>query len=540
MYGPNAFAGVINIITKEPVDYLKNNQTFGINANAGIGSYGSKYVDISTALRKGIFSFSLTGRFYQSDRPNLSSDSLWDFNPSDYDDSIQIYNYIKALSLDSNAKQYLRDNDMPFTSPFYKISNDKLYLTDAGWAEAVRLNKAIYNRDENEFDFAKFTNPSKSYYVNAKINIDDLSLGFVSWQKNEGIGTTYTDHIASISGSRWLTAHNYLYMKYNKRINEKLLLTAFINYRTHTIKNGSKITTKKDYSRLGGLEIKDLQKGVPASWLTTYYYEQSEQFRSEFKLLYNQSKYFNLLSGVELRNSQLQGYYLTDTTSSVPQINGTTPVTPGGNQYNVNDVGIYTQGNYRTKIGLGFTAGARVDYNKIRQGSGLGYQISPRIVIDYSKREWIFKTIFSKGIQNVSNYTKFDDVIVKPNPSLTSESIYNYEFSVRNKISGSLTADIDFYYSKVKDVVATILTKSVLQNENVGEFVIKGIMTNLYYKSPDKKWQASLNYSYTNPKQTKDFDSLLNKIVPVDNIIGDIAFHKINAAVNIIFLKISI
>jgi hypothetical protein len=136
-----------------------------------------------------------------------------------------------------------------------------------------------------------------------------------------------------------------------------LLFTAFANYRIHTIKDGSKITTKKDYTSTGGLELKDLVAGVPASWLTTYYYEQSEQFRSEFKLLYTPNKYFYLNSGVELRNSQLQGYYLTSTTSSTPQNDGTTPSTTGGNQYNVNDIGIYSQGNYRTKFGLGITLG---------------------------------------------------------------------------------------------------------------------------------------------------------------------------------------
>src|SRR5207249_6248880 len=125
----------------------------------------------------------------------------------------------------------------------------------------------------------------------------------------------------------------------------------------NTLRNGSKITSKKDYSETGGLELKDLVNLIPASWLTTYYYEQSEQFRSEFKLLYNQRKYFYLISGIELRNSQLQGYYLTSTTSPVPQDNGTYPDASGGNQYNVNDIGIYSQGSYQTKIGFDFTLG---------------------------------------------------------------------------------------------------------------------------------------------------------------------------------------
>src|SRR5205085_2163990 len=82
MYGPNAYSGVINVITKEPEDYIKEKRSFGVQANAGIGSYNTKYLDASAAFKKGIFSFSATGRLYYSDRPDLSGDQQWDFNPN--------------------------------------------------------------------------------------------------------------------------------------------------------------------------------------------------------------------------------------------------------------------------------------------------------------------------------------------------------------------------------------------------------------------------------------------------------------------------
>ncbi|HRI19922.1 MAG TPA: TonB-dependent receptor plug domain-containing protein, partial [Panacibacter sp.] len=95
MYGPTAFSGVINIITKDPVDYLKDKKEIAALANTGIGSYNTRYVDISAAARKGIFSYSITGRFYQSDRPDLSKQRLWDFDPAAYDDEIPNYYYKK-------------------------------------------------------------------------------------------------------------------------------------------------------------------------------------------------------------------------------------------------------------------------------------------------------------------------------------------------------------------------------------------------------------------------------------------------------------
>jgi outer membrane receptor protein involved in Fe transport len=71
MYGPNAFSGVINVITKDPGQYLKNNQSFGFNASAGAGTFNTKYIEATVAYKKAAFSFSLTGRMYYSDRPDL-------------------------------------------------------------------------------------------------------------------------------------------------------------------------------------------------------------------------------------------------------------------------------------------------------------------------------------------------------------------------------------------------------------------------------------------------------------------------------------
>jgi len=495
-------------------------------------------VDISAAYKKNTFSFSITGRFYHSDRPDLSSQTLWNYDPADFADSIPANNYRNMLSIKDNAKEYLLENNLPLRSPYYRVAQDtsRISLTQAGAMEALRLNQALYQEGVNNSDYTGFDNPSKSYYINTRINLGDFSLGFVSWTKNEGNGTTFTDYVASVSASRWITSHNYAYLKYNKRITDKLLFTGLANYRIHAIKDGSKITTRKDYTALGGLELKDLVNGVPASWLTTYYFEQSEQFRSEFKLLYTPNRFFYLNSGVELRNSQLQCYYLTSTKSATPQNDGAVPNAPGGNENNVNDIGIYSQGNYRTKFGLGITLGARLDYDVIRNDEGLGYHVSPRIVVDYTLNNFIFKGIVSSGLENVSNYTKFDEVNIAPNPNLKPESIYNYEFSLGGKISDAVSADIDFYYSNVKDVVSAVISNRVLQNQNIGEFKIKGIQSNFYYKSPGKKWQATLNYAYTDPHQTQSVDTLGN-VSNIDLRVSDIASHKINGIVNFIVLK---
>ena len=530
MYGPNAFSGVINVITKEPDDYLTNNGSFGMHAMAGIGTYDTKYFDASAAFKKGIFSLSVTGRVYYSDRPDLSSQDWWDFDPSLYD-SVP---YKAILGIDSNGAKYLSDHGLPDTTALYFLSGDKVKLTDSGMNVALALDKAAYNQTLHGESIRTFENTARSTYISAKMNVGDLGIGFVSWEKKEGAGTTYTDRVTSVKGTLWYPSHKYMYLSYNKAINQKLLFSTFINYRIHTIQNGSRIFQLHNYAN-HDFELTDLVAATQSYFAPTYYYEQSQQFRSEFKFLYTQSENFYVIGGVELRNSQLQGYYLTSSTSR-PQEEGTySDSLPGGNTFDVNDIGVYAQGQYRTKNKFGFTVGGRLDYNQIKQSEGLGYTFSPRVVIDKIYKSWVYKIIFSKGIENVSNFTKFNDVgTLVSNPGLKPESIFNYEISVGNKISETFSADIDFYYSAVKNTVKTTgIAPMVRQNLNIGDFNIWGIQSNFYYNS--EKFQASVNYSFTDPKETKDSFTVANG---GDYLrIADIASNKVNAIVNYIFLK---
>ena len=147
MYGPNAFSGVINIITKEPGEYIKNNNSFGIHANAGIGSYHTQYVDVSSAFKKGIFSMSVTARVYHSERPNLSSQQWWDYDPSVYDTSN--IDYQRILSITKNARDYLISNNLPLISNLYNIdiNSRSIILSEDGKNLASNLDKAAYNQN---------------------------------------------------------------------------------------------------------------------------------------------------------------------------------------------------------------------------------------------------------------------------------------------------------------------------------------------------------------------------------------------------------
>ncbi len=531
MYGANAFTGVINIITKEPEDYLQKSRPFGISVNSGVGSYGTKFYDMSIAYKKGQVSFSLTGRAYMSDRPNLSSQNFFDYNTAAYD----VINYNSLLSIRSNAQQYITNNQLPLTSNKYTVygapgAADSIILTPTGEQLARGFDKNAYGSIVNGKPVNQFINKTISEYIHAKLNIGDFSLGFVQWAKTEGAGTLYTDQFAAVSNTQWKPSHEYAYLNYEKRLNNNVTVYSLSNFKIHTIDNGARVTNVNNYARKS-LDLKDLERNIAPSWATTYYYEQSEQFRTELKVMYNWNKYLYLISGIELRHSQLQGNYLTSSTSN-PQDSGiAVGFTQGGNQFDVNDLGVYSQGGYRTKNGFGITLGVRMDKNTIRKHGGFGTEFSPRFVVDYSTKTFVIKAIYSRGIVNVSNFTKFSAAANRiPNPTLGTESINNFELSFNKQFSKSLSADIDFYFSTIQDVVGTVtLSSGLLQNQNIGRFKIFGIQGNLNYTSGNFK--AVLNYSYASPKQTK------NEKGDVDLMVGDIANHHVNAVFNYLLAK---
>ncbi len=531
MYGANAFTGVINIITKQADDFIKSNKNFGLDARVGNGSYNSKFADVSYAYKKNTVSFNITGRLNGSDRPNLSSQNFWDFDPSIYNN----VNYGSLMNIKTNAQNYITTNKLPLVSPLYTVygatgNADSIILSSVGMAKAREFDKNAYAKKVNGADVNSFLNPTNSTYLQAKLNVNNFSIGLMQWAKTEGLGTLFTDKTYSLAGSNWKTTQSYVYINFNRQIN-RMSFYSSTYYKNHVLNDDSEQNMLINYERKG-LALKDLAKDVSSSYTNTNYFQQSRQFRTELKMDYTFNKNAYFISGLEFRNSQLQGNYLTSAVTNNLQDSGTiVGVTSGGNQYNVNDIGAYIQGTYRLKGGFGLTLGGRVDNNKINKSGGYGTEFSPRIVLDYSNKTFVIKTIYSRGIMNVSNFTKFSATGFRiPNPTLRTESIDNFELSFNKQFSKFLSSDIDFYYSKPKDVVGSVnIPGGKQQNQNIGSFKIFGIQHNLNYVN--KEFKATFNYTYCSPVQTKSETGIVN------NTVADIADHHYNLILNYLFIK---
>ncbi len=524
MYGSNAFAGVINIITKTAADFTTAQKPLGVKAMVGYGAYNHRFADVTMGYKKKLVSATFTARVFESGSHDLSSQSFYDYNPAAYNS----INYNSILGIRSGAQQYINQYGIPLTSPLYTVygapgNADSIIPTTQGIEAARNLDKSAYTQIVNGQP-VRYSKTDKAYLINARITIGDFTIGAQTWKKSEGGTTQFTDmYVAGgDNGQVWVPTQTFFYVKYDKQLSDKVTISSFSNYRIHGV-DDSKLVFVSNYARRD-LGIKDLITNKQAFWSTRYLYSNSKQFRTELKILYTPSRKLDMIAGIELRNSQLQGNYLVSLNVRDAQERGLFTAPPeGGNQFNVNDAGIYGQATYRFNEAFRATFGTRIDYNVIRTSGGYGTEINPRLVLDYTKKSWVFKAIYARGIMNVSNWTKFSTAGNRiPNPNLGTESINNIEFSASNAISKTITADITYYRSDIKDVVGTrTLSTGQNINDNIGRFNIKGIQANITIRK--KAFNGYLNYAYTKGKQTRDEKGDVNLVI------GDIASHTINA-----------
>ena len=203
---------------------------------------------------------------------------------------------------------------------------------------------------------------------------------------------------------------SFYYVHYEKQLSDKLSISSFTRYKIHEVDEASKAVYVFNYTN--GNSLADLAAGIEPLWVEQYYYELSRQLRVETKLLYTPFSKLDIISGLEIRSSQLQGNYLnTLWDDGNPQEVGrfflrdiTDPANAadlaqaleGGNQFNIRDIGFYSQASYRLLEPLKLVVGARIDDNRVRVSEGFGTVISPRLAAVYTPGKFIIKGIYSR------------------------------------------------------------------------------------------------------------------------------------------------
>ncbi len=522
MYGPNAFAGVINVIMQNSVDAIKPGRSIGISANVDYGTYNTGTVDLSISGKRRNISFTVTGRLFHSNEMDLSSQKYFNYDPAVYDG----VDYNKLLDISVGAKQYLIANNLPFSNPYYQLSADstQLTLTQLGAESARNLDKSGYDQIVKNHKIG-FSNPTNSWLLNGKVKVGNFTIGFQTWKYSRGGTTQYTDtYVAgSDNGFNWVPQLSYFFAKYENQISEKVFFSNLTTYRIHAVTDETSFVSVSNYAR-GNKKLTDLVKNKIPDWITLYMYELSKQLRTEFKVIYRPVSRFDLVSGLEIRNSTLQGAYYTSLTPTPQDSSVILPSPKGGNEFNVWDIGVYSQGTFQAFRNFKITFGIRYDYNQVRDKDGFGNELSPRVALVYSPGKFTIKAIYSRGIMNVSNWTKYSAAGNRiANPSLKTENMQNIELSAGFRLNKAFHADVTIYRDYINNVVGTVKlpgSSGIVQNQNIGKFRITGVQANAVYKI--ESFSAYFNYTFCDPKQ------IYSEVGAVDNRVGDISSHQFN------------
>ena len=574
IYGPRAFVGAINIITYTPnqkpksyfaTDKVHGPKSFYISGDVFTGSYNTKNIDVTFGNQpsKGSFKYQFSARYFSSDEADLSQQDFFDYDPADLS-QFQYSHLNQTFDNSAETLQYLLENNLPLSSPYYTVDSNSIVLTSEGEALALERDLAAYNGLVNGNKLA-YSNSTEDYFVGFQAQIDQFSFGARIWQRSEGLNSNQDLYAAGTqNGSNWTPTNKTFFVKYRKTFNDKFSFYLKSDAKVHSINNKTNSVT---FSPFGipsiYRDISDLinynddpnsDQYTKHGWQNNYYFYLAQQLRNEFRLLYT-GKNLEAVVGIDSRFNSTQGDYFRssnfnfrasteedylDTVSlENAETDGTSYLTGSKNTFLIQDFGVYTQGSINYNKQIYFNFGIRYD-NERAQGASLFDVITPRLGLAYVSKNVSIKSNFSRGYQNVSQWTKYSTAGGRvPNNNIKPEEINYGDLSIsaydqNDKFNSNLT----LFGAKVKNGVASSLnsngTSQNINSDNVG---IVGLMLSLKYKTPSIR--LDLNGTVFNPVQV-DFQiktllkSMFNQSLDTlsgTTRTGDIAAYRANFGV---------
>ncbi len=531
MYGPNAFAGVVNVITKEPEDYLAEGRMLAVHALVGGGTWSTGYVDATVAgrTRGDALSYSVTARLYRSDEMDLSGFKEWDFDPAFYDG----VDYCAAL--------------------FPKTMENPNPDCDQTLAEQARASDKAALAAVVEGQPVGYSDLTDDWAVYGKIKVSSFTFGFQAWQRKEGLGSWYTDdfYAGADNGGLWIPEQTFFYVKYARDFGPKLGLSVLTSFKRHGLDGGTREQQLRNYASGRRLDADDLAAGVDSFWRRTFFDQSSQQFKTEATVTYQKSPRFNLVTGFEFRTSNIQGDFLL-TTDCPDKEDGECPAGENrtdtrGQFFDHLDAGVFAQASLKPRENWKIVLGARLDYNDISEAGGTfgvelpdgtfepispegyGMVFNPRLAVIYTQPRYVLKAIYAEAFKDASAFSRyatspgFRDL---PNPSLEPERVSNLELAAGWQPSEELFVDLAVYRAEYDNAVG--LGRGELpngdptfQNQAVGSLEVTGLQANLEWKRGD--YELAANYTYTDPTSTDGGDEAR---------IADIAEHSVNVIAN--------
>ena len=411
LYGANAFGGVINIITK------KGGDINGVEAEAGYGSFNTRFQKLSMGLRKRNLEFAVAGTLYNTDGPKFTERDP-NYSNSYVDNAKSVNTTVSYYAKNSKTTFGFRYYDTPMGyGTFFNSPNVPL-----GLPLPDNHNKGIVGIISSDFNGEKGGRASyylKTWYLqNEWKPTDKFSLQTTAVFRQTGTDDDSYAYL-SVNGKDFIRA---IFTSYSTRISGE----ARANYAPSDNQNFS--------------------AGVQ------YYRD-------------------NVEKGQRRETLDLTKKYLINGRDTVYNLNAT--FLP--RVYNTRDnFGAYLQYALKTNI-LGktnFTLGSRYDFNSYFGGS-----FNPRaVVVNQPGKNVTFKlqfgTAFRAPTENEINQTPdtFD---------LKTEKIKTYEFNTIYSFSTKVRGQINFFRNELSDVIVINELAGPNANKNPGSQTTNGIEASL-------------------------------------------------------------
>jgi outer membrane receptor for ferrienterochelin and colicins len=464
MYGANAFAGVINVITKEPEQVVGEGKAWGADARVGATTDAGMFdATVAGQIGNGTLRWSLTARKWKGDDfEHLKDEPQWDYDPAFY--SSVDYTSLAGLNATTPAAvaAILAKYTPQQLAPYFKVTYDaqgnpvSIHLTPEGAARARGLDQAFYTGVVGGFG-----SPVDDWMVSGKITAPNFTFGFQTWRQMEGGGVPLVDTFAAPgrAGFLWTPEHTSIFAKYSQRyLDGKLSGSIFLQYKQHELDGTDSADVYLANYHRGSLRIEDLLLASSPYLSTTYKYRSNDQLRTEINTFWEPSEKLNVVGGLELRYSSIGAKNVTSTTSP-PEETGTTPTgVAGGNQISSRDLGAFVQAAWRPVKPLKLVGGVRVDNNKIRESGGFGTVANPRLAAIYGWKDFTFKAIYSEAFQDAPNFQKYETTPSRllDNPTLAPEKVKNFELSAGWNPGRDLSVQVVGYRATYEGIVEEV------------------------------------------------------------------------------------
>ncbi len=465
VYGPNAFSGIINIITRNPQDL--EDKTDKIITRVGVGSFDTKFGDVTFLGKHGPLGISLSYKRYRSDRIDLS------------------------------------DRPGFFT-------NGSIIGNPAVWGPFAQ-------------DYPLFQNLANNYGIIGKLTFKNFQVGFNRLLTNQGNGGVYPFD-KTLPTVNWKLFRNIFHIRYQRELSEKITWSFLSTFQ----KGGAGPDSVWAQGWNDGLQWTDIRtvemmtwKFISSKWalFQDLVFKPADNWILSGGFKYAAGKY---QKSYEFGTADTVTFIPGDTDFSYDNLYPQ-PLNPGqtpGNTFNDSEWGVYIQSKWSTRDKkFNLVAGMRYDDNNI-----YGDTFNPRIGATYQlSKKFLLKANYGTAFQapaprNLGGSWGGLNVSTELQP----DEIETVDLSILST-SKNFAHDLTLFHN--------VVTKSILQGENLPKKTMMGFeyKFNLFFQSLGKNIKnirAHFNYTFIDAKY--DTERINLDTLRMSDKVGGIAKNKFN------------